>query len=55
MDCILGNFTSKTEGDWNTLKDRTKNELLMGIYESFMMTKDEEDAIDSIQHIFKKM
>lgn len=54
MNAILKKFSVEGGLDWEKLKT-AKLELLKGIYESYMMTTDREDAVDSLQHILKKM
>ncbi len=54
MNAILNKFTSEAGYDFEKLKT-AKPELLKGVYQSYMMTTDREDAVDSIQHILKKL
>lgn len=54
MNAILKKFAIEAGMDWDRLQS-AKPELLKGIYESYMITTDREDAVDSLQHIIKKI
>lgn len=54
MKAILRKFALEAGLDWDKLQT-AKPELLKGIYESYMATTDRDDAVDSLQHIIKKL
>jgi len=54
MNALLRKFAVEASLDWEKIKT-AKEELLKGIYESYMITTDREDAVDSLQHIVKKI
>lgn len=54
MNALMRKFAIEAGMDWEKIKG-AKSELLKGIYEAYMITTDREDAVDSLQHIVKKL
>jgi hypothetical protein len=54
MNGLMRKFTVEAGLDWERIK-KAKPELIKGIYEAYMITTDREDAVDSLQHIIKKL
>ena len=54
MHALMMKFAVEAGMDWERIKT-AKPELLKGIYEAYIITTDREDAVDSLQHILKKL